>query len=222
MYEPVTEKQLVSANPQEHFKKPKKEKEVKPAVKLEELSEYLKGELGKLCVKLTGVLRERIVAALAESPLSEEERLGLGWEMEGKLKFFKSKPGEKANYYCNYGMLVFGLNKKVMAQHKYNLHQFCKDFAPAINDLPNIEGYKLELERGGYLLFKIENAKTNEFEVLGEEPKPSPAKEEMKDEKEEGEGKVEEKEGGLMGFISKVKNKLTGEHQMEERDDVMP
>ena len=35
VYEPVTEKQLVSANPQEHFKKPKKEKEVKPAVKPE-------------------------------------------------------------------------------------------------------------------------------------------------------------------------------------------
>lgn len=36
------------------------------------------------------------------------------YNFEDKLKFFVSKPGEQYNYYSNYVMLLFGVNKKLL------------------------------------------------------------------------------------------------------------
>ena len=151
-------------NKQKHIKPRNSEKQnskEKKGGQNQELSEYLKGELTKICQQATSFLRERLHNVMADSPLSEQDIHGLKWDMEDKLRFFKSKTGDKANYYCNYGMLLFGVNKGLMVNRKLSLHDFIKSISPAVAQLSHIEGYRLELERGGYLLFKLEQAKTN-------------------------------------------------------------
>jgi len=63
-----------------------------------------------------------------------------------------SKPGDSSDYYCNYVMLLYGLNKKLF-KPKYSLVDFVKDIKPLVENLAAGSHYKLAVERGGYLLF---------------------------------------------------------------------
>ena len=66
-------------------------------------------------------------------------------------------------------MLVFGLNKKLIGNAKYSLVDFAKDVKAGIEGLNPVKHFKVEVERGGYLLFKrLLREMTNEFEILGE------------------------------------------------------
>lgn len=62
---------------------------------------------------------------------------------------------------------MFGLNKKLLGETKYSLVDFCREVKAPIEGLGVINGYQIEVERGGYLLFK-RTEKTNEFEILEE------------------------------------------------------
>ena len=55
--------------------------------------------------------------------------------MEEKLRFFVSKPGDNSDYYSNYVMLLFGLNKKLFGNPKYSLIDFSKDVKQYIESL---------------------------------------------------------------------------------------
>ena len=51
-------------------------------------------------------------------------------------------------------MLVYGLNKKLIGDPKYSLPDFVKDVKEKVEGLNPIEGFKVEVERGGYLFFR--------------------------------------------------------------------
>ena len=74
---------------QAHKSKAKHEGKVQPA----ELSEFLKGELTKVCARLTAILQERLPVTLNHLNLMEGTMKGFTWPVGEKLRFFKSKPG---------------------------------------------------------------------------------------------------------------------------------
>lgn len=45
----------------------------------------------------------------------------MSFDVESKLKFFTSKPEDKADYYSNLVMLIYGMNKKIFSHTKYSL-----------------------------------------------------------------------------------------------------
>ena len=78
------------------------------------------------------------------------------------MKFFNSRQQDHSDYYSNFVMLVFGINKKLFGNAKYGLVDFAKDVKEGVEGLSPVNGFKLEVERGGYLFFK-RNDNTTEF-----------------------------------------------------------
>jgi hypothetical protein len=45
----------------------------------------------------------------------------LTFDTASKVKYFKSKPDHPSDYYSNLIMLIYGINKKIIADPKYTL-----------------------------------------------------------------------------------------------------
>ena len=59
-------------------------------------------------------------------------------------------------------MLLFGINKKIISHGKFTLLDFAKNTKEGIESLNPLLGFKVTVERGGYLLFnKIKTELTN-------------------------------------------------------------
>ena len=91
-------------------------------------------------------------------------------EIIKKLKYFVSKAEAKSDYYCNYIMLLFGLNKKLFRKD-YNVLEFVKAVKEWMEKEGKEEGkYEVEVERSGYLVISLADSlkknKSNEFQIL--------------------------------------------------------
>ena len=78
----------------------------------------------------------------------------LRFDTDNKVKYFKSRSEDNSEYYSNLVMLVYGINKKIIGDCKYTLVEFAKDVKGGIEGLNPIHGFKVEVERGGYLFFR--------------------------------------------------------------------
>lgn len=73
-----------------------------------------------------------MVTLLKGITLNEELVPEIRFDVGDKHKFFISKAEDKADYYSNLVMLIYGLNKKVFSQLKYSLIDFSKDVKDGI------------------------------------------------------------------------------------------
>ena len=65
-----------------------------------------------------------------------------GYEIDGKLKFFISKKEHNSDYYSNFIMLLFGINKKIF-NGKYGLIDFARDVKEGVEGLNPINGFRV-------------------------------------------------------------------------------
>lgn len=107
-----------------------------------------------ICTQLNNLIKPSLLGSLHDSGLNEEKFKEFNFSIENKLKYFASKPGDNSDYYCNYIMLIYGLNKKLFAYPKYSLMDFTREIKPFIDGLPVLQEFKVGVQRGGYLLFK--------------------------------------------------------------------
>jgi hypothetical protein len=85
---------------------------------------------------------------------------------EGLMSQFNldSKKEHESDYYSNFVMLIYGVNKKLFGNAKYSLVDFAKDVKAGIEGLNPITHFKVEVERGGYLFFRrMPKDNTNEY-----------------------------------------------------------
>ena len=78
--------------------------------------------------------------------------------MKEKLKLFISAPNAEADYYCNFVMILFGVNKKIFKKD-YKNTDFVKDIKDWVLDVCKGQqfsksGLDFDIERSGYFLFK--------------------------------------------------------------------
>ena len=106
--------------------------------------------------------------------VNEQLIKNMKFDTENKVKYFKSRSEDNSDYYSNLIMLIFGLNKKIIGDCKYTLLQFAKDVKEGVEGLNPIHGFKVEVERGGYLFFRrVPKDHTNQYEILGDHQKKS-------------------------------------------------
>ena len=65
------------------------------------------------------------------------------YDLEGKLKFFRSKKEHASDFYSNFVMLVYGINKKLFGNQKYSLIDFAKDVKNGIEALNPVNGFRV-------------------------------------------------------------------------------
>ena len=109
-----------------------KEKKIEPKVKIVlDVKEEFKKMMEEVAINLNSFIRNQMAEfmnLIGKDNICVEnfsEKLQLDTIIP-KLKFFVSKPETKSDYYCNYTMLLFGLNKKLFVK-EYSAVNFMKD-----------------------------------------------------------------------------------------------
>lgn len=108
VYEPQEPMDVEPKNPKKQ--NPPPQTHPKPKAPLPQpVDPQVVAEFTTVLKEIEGELREQVVGKIG----LVGEWGAFRWDWGEKLKFFRSKAGEKWDYYCNWVMLLFGSNKKL-------------------------------------------------------------------------------------------------------------